>query len=293
MSSENIDIGNNICITPLQNNLKSNINNQKMCDFVTTRHKRCKNKSKINGKCTFHNNRLNHIISNPNICRKLIFENCSGYNMKGQIVEKCTENGIHVSNDKYYCDSHFKSYKLEKPDECAICTEQILETQDVPLHCGHWFHLNCLKLATKMECPMCRTQFDNNEIERLIEMSFIRCYNNNETFILRVPKDIVHNVNYGISFIELIYLEIAILYEKLNLNYTHEKVNKIMLNIFKNNEYFELSKNVYDMFIPIYENGNAIMYIVKEHINFEEDNYYTLNYDRFLYIIENMYNSIN
>ena len=47
------------------------------------------------------------------------------------------------------------------------------------------------------------------------------------------------------------------------------------------------------MFIPIYENGNTIMYIVKEHINFDEDNYYTLNYDRFLYIIENMYNSIN
>ena len=66
-----------------------------------------------------------------------------------------------------------------------------------------------------------------------------------------------------------------------------------MINIFKNNEYFELSKNVYDMFIPIYENGNTIMYIVKEHINFDEDNYYTLNYDRFLYIIENMYNSIN
>jgi hypothetical protein len=33
------------------------------------------------------------------------------------------------------------------------------------------------------------------------------------------------------------------------------------------------------------------MYIVKEEINFEEDNYYTINYDNFQDILENMYNS--
>jgi hypothetical protein len=262
------------------------------CNFLTTKNKRCKNKSRINGKCTFHNNRLNEIVTNI-ICRRLIFEKCSGYNMKENIIEKCNDTGIHFSNEKYYCDSHFKSYKLEKPDECAICTEQILETQDIPLHCGHWFHLNCLKLATKMECPMCRTQFDNNEIDRIMELCFIRCYNNGETFILRIPKDIVHNIDNGISFIELLYLEITVLYKNLNLPYTHEKINKIILNIFKNNEYFELYKIVYDMFIPVFENGKIRMYVVKEHIDFEEDNYYTLNYDRFTYIIENMYNSIN
>ena len=38
---------------------------------------------------------------------------------------------------------------------------------------------------------------------------------------------------------------------------------------------------LYNMFTPVIENGNPIMYIVKEEINFEEYNYYTINYDNF------------
>ena len=48
-------------------------------------------------------------------------------------------------------------------------------------------------------------------------------------------------------------------------------------------KYFEI--------LPVIENGNPIMYIVKEEINFEEYNYYTINYDNFQHILENMYNS--
>ena len=82
------------------------------------------------------------------------------------------------------------------------------------------------------------------------------------------------------------------MYNGLHLQYTSKLINKVLLNIFKNNENLNVSLKVFNMFDKVIENGIVKSYIVKESINFDEDNEYTLNYDRFQEIIENLYHSV-
>ena len=276
-------------------NIQEN-NYENTCQYITARNKKCRNKVSVNGKCTFHNNRINKII-NSGVCRKLSFDTCDGYNFLKQIenkniLEKCNEISSININEKCYCENHYKSYKFGVPDECAICTDHISYNEEVPLHCGHWFHLNCLKMMNKIECPMCRSGLNENEVKMLFKLCSILFKNSDNTdFIIKVPEKIIKDTRCGLTYIELIYLEIMNFFKYMNYNYSSEIINKIMMNIFQNKDYFDLSLILYNMFIPVIENGKPIMYIVKEEINFEEDNYYTLNYDNFQDILENMYNS--
>jgi hypothetical protein len=50
------------------------------------------------------------------------------------------------------------SFKSEKPDECCLCFEKM--TEDKPLECGHWLHLECVKKHFKPECPVCRAKLN-------------------------------------------------------------------------------------------------------------------------------------
>jgi hypothetical protein len=291
-----------------------------LCHCITVKNNKCKNKAKENNKCTYHNNRLNHIL-NSGICKKLVFEDCQGYNYEGienplvheqqsleedkcnYIIKKCNDIGVTDINNKYYCDKHINIYKYEKPDECVICSETILYNQEVPLSCGHWFHFKCLKKCNKMECPMCRKYYNNEEIEMIYELIFLPFRervqegqytneNNIYNFQLKIPRKIVISDIYGLAYVEIMYLEVTTLYKMLHLQYTSEFLNKVLLNLFKNSEYLEISLKVYKMFNKIIENNIVVSYLVKDEINFEEDNEYTLNYDKFQDYIENMYYSI-
>jgi hypothetical protein len=46
------------------------------------------------------------------------------------------------------------------------------------------------------------------------------------------------------------------------------------------------------MYNKVIENGIMTSYIIKENINMNEDNEYTLNYDKFIQIIENLYHLV-
>jgi hypothetical protein len=275
-----------------------------ICDCTTIKNKKCKNKASENGKCTFHNNRINKII-NSNVCRKLKFDTCNGYNFIRQeeingiyknILNKCDEDSIININNNFYCEHHCKNYKYEIPEDCSICNEEIIYEEEVPLSCGHWFHLNCLKQCNKMECPLCRTFYKDDEIKmiyNLITMSFKEIKNDIiNDFELKIPKKIIIDEQLGISFILLLYMEITKLYQMLNLEYDSTLINKILLNIFKNNEYLEISIKVYNLFDKIIENGITSGFEIKESINFDEDNEYTLNYDNFHYHLKTMYYSL-
>jgi hypothetical protein len=282
--------------------IQTNFNDQsyitpekKECEYITKKNKNCKNKVTPNGKCTFHNNFLNRSVSNIKMCRKLIFEECNGYNYncKNKNIEKCTDTGSYCLNNKYYCNKHSKNYKLEIPEECAICTENICEKTEIPLYCGHWFHLTCCKHLSKFECPLCRKNLEYNEIDRFLKLKNMNCLDeHNSKFTLRIPENILNIQEDGVSFVQLLYLNIKRLYTRLNLNCNSDKINRIMLNIFRNNEYMEIAKVVYSIYIPICENGKITKYIVKNNINVDEDNYYTQTYDRFLYFVENLYNFV-
>ena len=245
---------------------------------------------------------MNKII-NSGVCKQILFEECNGFDFIKQvnengnfknIIKKCNNISVTTTNDKHYCEIHCKNYKYEIPEECAICSETILYNEEVPLECGHWFHLNCLKQCDKMQCPMCRNFYNNKEIKMIYDMVMVSFTENlngeTNTFYLKIPKKIINDYRLGLYYIKLMYMEITTLYKRLHLQYTSEIINKVLLNLFKNDEYLEISLKVYEMFDMIYENG--IIYIIKEDINFEEDNEHTLNYDVFQDYIENMYHTV-
>lgn len=256
--------------------------------------------NKVNKKCK--NININRIIDSG-VCRKLVFEDCNGYDfikqnyeneMYKNILKKCDDIGIKNINNKHYCTKHCINYRYEKPEECAICSEIILYEEEIPLNCGHWFHLNCLKLCDKMQCPMCRTFYNINEIMMIYDLVsiLVKPQNDDNTFYLNIPREIVQSNIFGLNYIELIYMEIITLYKSLNLEYTLNLVNKVLMNIFKNNDYLELSLKIYNMFDKIIQNNVITGYILKSNIDFYEDNEYTLNYDEFQEIIENLYHSV-
>jgi len=93
--------------------------------------------------------------------------------IKSVLNKKCCSLKIHNSqlvkcentcNDKY-CKEHEHKYRLEKPDDCPVCMEHILETEETPLECGHWIHKGCLVKSVKHTCPLCREKMKDFEIE--------------------------------------------------------------------------------------------------------------------------------
>lgn len=280
-----------------------------ICQYITNKNKKCKNKVSENDKCTFHNNRINNII-NSNVCRKLVFNTCNGYiyikqeeveGVNKNILKKCGEIATNDMNNKCYCDYHCKSYKYEIPEECSICNEEMLYEEEIPLECGHWFHLNCLKQCNKMECPLCRNIFNDDEMKMIHELEIllfteIKHLDNltsiTNEFELIIPKKIVYDEQLGKSFVLLLYIRIIKIFKILNLNnYNYQKINKILLNIFSDNELLQSSIKLYNTFDKIIENGEVCDFELRKDINFNEDNEYTLNYDKFYSSVENMYYS--
>jgi hypothetical protein len=54
-----------------------------------------------------------------------------------------------------YCKIHYKLYRLEKPEDCAVCTDS-LSNETKPLSCGHWVHRKCVMDWGRDICPICR-----------------------------------------------------------------------------------------------------------------------------------------
>jgi hypothetical protein len=279
------------------------------CKYITLKNNSCKNKATDNGKCTYHNNRLNNII-NSAICKKLVFEDCDGYDYakadinhnqeNTYIIKKCNDIGTIKHNNKNYCEEHSTIYKYEKPDECVICCDNINYNEEVPLKCGHWFHLKCLKQYNKMQCPMCRKLYTYYEIKIIYDLIAVQLKVINEEIetdmyykcILLIPRTIIEDERYGLTFIELMFREITMIYRMFHLQYTSKLINKVIINLIKNNIYFNISIKVFDMYNKVIENGTMTSYIMKENINMNEDNEYTLNYDKFIQIIENLYHLV-
>ena len=288
-------MSNNYYQTPIT---KDNV----QCCYTTIRNKQCKNKASEYDKCTYHNNRINNII-NSDVCRKLVFDECEANIFVKQdelngtfinIFNKCKDIATNHNHNIYYCDQHAINYKYEIPEDCVICSETISYDKEIPLQCGHWFHLNCLKQYDKIQCPMCRTTYKSKEIRMIFNMVtilFRECDNNNIEFYLLIPLNIVENEKYGLLFVEILYMEIVMLYRSLNLQYTTEIINKVMVNMLKNEEYLNISYKVFNMFEQNVENGVVTSYILNNEIDFDTDNEHSLTYDRFQEIIENLYHS--
>lgn len=78
---------------------------------------------------------------------------------------------------KQYCHIHQNQYKLEKPEQCSICTESLTE-KDKPQKCGHYFHNDCIKTWFQQhplgKCPICRKILKKSKNLEVIDLSQLR-----------------------------------------------------------------------------------------------------------------------
>lgn len=87
---------------------------------------------------------------------------CKGFEIEDDYLVQCFNE---LYENYKYCEVHEHKYRLEKPEDCAVCMEQISEQTETPLECGHWFHKQCLIQTNKQTCPMCRQPMYQNEID--------------------------------------------------------------------------------------------------------------------------------
>jgi hypothetical protein len=83
-------------------------------------------------------------------------DKCAGLTLKN------TQCKLKAIKGCKWCKKHQSLYKLEKPDECPICYDE-LKTER-PLKCGHWCCDKCIKnyqqsleIDQDLCCPTCRS----------------------------------------------------------------------------------------------------------------------------------------
>lgn len=127
---------------------------------------RCTNKKTGSSEfCGLHNKEVA-----PRASR--ILPQCSGFEEVDGVLHRCTRKSIRKSRDQKYCKIHSHSYRLEVPEDgltCSICLGSIDEEKEIPLGCGHWMHLECLRGWNKPECPCCRSAYTTDEVRRIIK----------------------------------------------------------------------------------------------------------------------------
>ena len=125
---------------------------KKQCEAITKNGSRCSYKCNDGNLCSKHK---------PKIPENEI-KHCKGLicNVQSFILTKCEKK---CSGE--YCDTHKYKYRLEKPDDCPICMDEISETTEIPLECGHWIHKDCLRPTNQRKCPVCRCPMKRKEIK--------------------------------------------------------------------------------------------------------------------------------
>lgn len=152
---------------------------KKQCEAITKNGSRCSYKCNDGNLCSKHKPKIPE--NEIKYCKGL---NC---NMQSFILTKCEKK---CSSD--YCDTHKYKYRLEKPDECPICMDEISETTEIPLECGHWIHKECLKPTNQHKCPVCRCPMKRKEIEYIFGSNHIEQNRYDENHNVQPP--ILRNV---------------------------------------------------------------------------------------------------
>lgn len=123
---------------------------------------------------------------------------CRGYTLK---KEKCKRKAIKDG----YCNAHkdqkdeYDSITLKlasldiekeyKTENCAICLEKL--EGELPIQCGHIFHVICLKQLRAQNCPVCKVFL--NKLPSEIIKSIQSCRGKREVF--SAPTTITDNTN--------------------------------------------------------------------------------------------------
>ena len=123
---------------------------------------------------------------------------CKGLIISGNRLIKC-EN----VSDKKYCIKHEHRYRLEKPDDCPICMDEISESSETPLECGHWIHKNCLIPTNLHICPVCRQDMKLHEVEYIFGSNHQQHNRYSQNFVPSIIQDIIQIENINLSDINI------------------------------------------------------------------------------------------
>jgi len=62
-----------------------------------------------------------------------------------------------------YCHHHYRKI-YDKPKNCPVCYSSLHQTTR-SLSCGHWVHRSCIQKSQKAECPICRAELSDIEVD--------------------------------------------------------------------------------------------------------------------------------
>jgi hypothetical protein len=95
--------------------------------------------------------------------------------------------------NQQYCHHHAQKYRLEKPDCCPVCLDELTE-DDIPLSCSHYVHRSCVISWGKDICPVCKQQIKLTPAEqKKIAVPIAEEYSELEVII---PDSILELINH-------------------------------------------------------------------------------------------------
>jgi hypothetical protein len=139
-------------------------------------------------------------------------------------------------------------------EKCAICLEEFKDCDKLFLKCAHYYHTNCIfnyiiytskniKKQNFIECPLCRTETENNFILRILVNKFNNLQNSLD--ILKYKKCILENKILFLNMRKLLWFKknskLLLKEEELMKNMDEIK-NKIM----KENDHIKFIRKVYN-----------------------------------------------
>lgn len=109
------------------------------------------------------------ILTDKDLCFHNKRTYCCGTTVKGKPcknqVYKILDSEKKIYTNSQYCKRHHEKFRLEKPEECPICMEELTNVH-VPLSCSHWVHRQCIVKWGKDKCPICRTEIKLTSSEK-------------------------------------------------------------------------------------------------------------------------------
>jgi hypothetical protein len=142
-------------------------------------------------------------------------------------------------------------------EKCVICLEEFKENDKLFLKCAHYYHTNCIfkyimhnskiiKQQNFIQCPLCRSETENNFILRILDIEFDNLQNNLN--ILRYKKCIFENKILFLNFRKLLWFK-----KNKNLPSKEEElmnnIEKINYKIIEENENVKFIRKVYNKLI--------------------------------------------
>jgi len=100
---------------------------------------------------------------------------CNSFEILNNVLIPCNQNTNHQ-----FCNKHSHKHRLEKPDECPICFDEISSETETPLECGHWIHRLCIQQTNLHKCSLCNQKMIQDEINYIFGEGHIEQNNFND-----------------------------------------------------------------------------------------------------------------